>query len=72
MDGSQVYPAWQAKEYNKISEYCEQDVLMTAKLFDRVSPWLAKDVDDTEDGEIDKDTEQALEDEPWIDATSVK
>lgn len=71
MDGSQVYPAWQAKEYTKISEYCEQDVLMTAKLFERIAPWICK-VADTEDGEIDKDTEQALVDEPWIDATVPK
>ena len=71
MDGSQVYPAWQAKEYIKISEYCEQDVLMTAKLFDRVEPWICK-VADTEDGEIGKDVEEALEDEPWIDATVAK
>ena len=66
MDGSQVYPAWQAKEYTKISEYCEQDVLMTAKLFERVKPWIVKEVD-TVDGETDKEAEQALEEELWDD-----
>ena len=69
MDGSQVYPAWQAKEYTKISEYCEQDVLMTAKLFERVEPWIAKEIV-TDDGEIGEDVKQALEEEPWIDATA--
>jgi len=71
MDASKVYPAWQAKEYTKISEYCEQDVLMTAKLFERVEPWIAKDVE-TGDGEIEKDVEEALENEPWIDAKVAK
>jgi len=71
MDGSQVYPAWQAKEYAKISEYCEQDVLMAAKLFERVEPWIIKEIE-TGEGEIDKETEEALENEPWIDARPLK
>lgn len=40
MDGSQVYPAWNAGEYDKIQEYCESDVLSTAKLFTRIAPWI--------------------------------
>jgi len=72
MDGSKVYAAWQAKEYAKISEYCEQDVLMTAKLFERVEPWLLKDVDKA-DEEIEEDEGQELsDDELWIDARSSK
>jgi len=45
-DGSEVYDLWQAKEYDKIREYCENDVLMTAKLFDRLSPWIVKDIEE--------------------------
>jgi len=41
--GSQVYEMWKAKEYEKIREYCKQDVLMTAKLFDRIFPWIIKE-----------------------------
>jgi predicted PolB exonuclease-like 3'-5' exonuclease len=40
MDGSKVYEAWQLGEYQKIQEYCENDVLMTCKLFQRVEPWI--------------------------------
>jgi predicted PolB exonuclease-like 3'-5' exonuclease len=39
-DGSQVYGLWQAKEYDKIREYCEHDVTLTAALFERIEPWL--------------------------------
>jgi len=45
-DGSQVYDMWQAKEYDKIKAYCEQDVLMTAKLFERLEPWIVKEVEE--------------------------
>jgi len=71
MDGSKVYPAWQAKEYTKISDYCEQDVLKTAKLFERVEPWIVKEID-TDEGEIEEGAEAALEEEPWIDAKEPK
>jgi len=40
MDGSQVYPAWKAGEYDKIQSYCEDDVLSTARLFARVESWI--------------------------------
>jgi len=45
-DGSQVYGMWQAKEYDKLKAYCEQDVLMTAKLFERVEPWIVKETEE--------------------------
>ena len=72
MDGSQVYPAWQAKEYTKIAEYCEQDVLMTAKLFERIEPWLAKGIDEAGE-EIERDEGQELsDDELWDDDKPTK
>ena len=40
VDGSQVYELWQAEEHDKILEYGKNDVLMTAKLFARIAPWL--------------------------------
>jgi len=40
MDGSKVYSAWQAGEYALIQAYCESDVRATAKLFQRVEPWI--------------------------------
>jgi len=39
MDGSQVYPAYMAGEYETIKTYCRGDVLGTCKLFARVAPW---------------------------------
>lgn len=39
-DGSMVYPAWKEGRMQEILEYCRQDVAMTAKLFERVRPWL--------------------------------
>lgn len=40
MDGSRVWEAWQAGEYDKIQAYCESDVIQTCKLFQRVEPWI--------------------------------
>lgn len=40
MDGSKVWETWQAGEYEKIQKYCEDDVLNTCKLFQRVEPWI--------------------------------
>lgn len=40
MDGSQVWPAFQAGEYQKILDYCEQDVKALCQLFDRVRHWI--------------------------------
>lgn len=66
MDGSEVYPAWQAKEYTKIAEYCEQDVLMTAKLFERVEPWIAKDVDKADENVKEDEGQELSDDELWL------
>ena len=40
MSGADVYPAYMAGEFNKIKEYCRNDVLETCKLFARVAPWI--------------------------------
>ena len=40
MDGSKVYAAWQAKEYDKIQRYCEEDVMNLCRLFERVEHWI--------------------------------
>ncbi len=66
MDGSQVYPAWQAKEYTKIAEYCEQDVFTLAKLFERVAPWLAKEVDRIEENIEEDKGQEVSDDELWM------
>lgn len=41
MDGSQVYPAFQAGEFKKILDYCEDDVMSTCLLFARVRHYMA-------------------------------
>lgn len=40
MDGSQVYPAYQAGEYDKIKQYCIDDATGLAKIFARIHPWI--------------------------------
>ena len=40
MDGSKVYAAWQAKEFDKIKAYCENDVFQLCELFQRVESWI--------------------------------
>lgn len=42
MDGSMVYTFYQAKEYDKIKEYCRNDVLSTCELFSRTYNWLVR------------------------------
>jgi hypothetical protein len=39
-DGSMVYPAWKEGRMEEILSYCRQDVEMTARLFERVRPWV--------------------------------
>jgi len=39
-NGSKVYGAWQAGEYDKIQRYCEGDALQLAELFQRVEAWV--------------------------------
>lgn len=41
--GSDVYEWWKNQEYDKIREHCEQDVILTAKLFERVAPWIIEE-----------------------------
>jgi len=45
-EGSEVYGWWKAGEYDKIKKHCEQDVLLTSKLFERLEPWIVKEMDD--------------------------
>ena len=43
MDGSKVYPMFQEGKIAEILEYCKQDVLATAQLFERVAPWIYRE-----------------------------
>jgi len=43
-EGSEIYGWWQAGEYDKIIEHCKQDVMMTAKLFERLTNWIVKEI----------------------------
>lgn len=43
MDGSKVYPMFQEGRLPEILEYCKQDVLATAQLFERVAPWIYRE-----------------------------
>lgn len=36
MDGSKVYEAWKAGEFQKISDYCADDVELTRKIYNRM------------------------------------
>lgn len=36
MNGSMVYPTWKRREFEKLKEYCLNDVILTAELFDRL------------------------------------
>ena len=53
MDGSLVFPAWKEGRHDEILEYCRQDVLKTAALFQRVAPWIivAKEINSTKEKE---------------------
>lgn len=42
-DGSQVFDWWKNGEYDKIRTHCEQDVSLTAQLFDRVKDWIVRE-----------------------------
>lgn len=43
MDGSKVYLMFQEGKVSEIVEYCKQDVLATAQLFERVAPWIYRE-----------------------------
>ena len=45
MDGSKVWPAYQAGEFDLIRDYCRNDVLTLAKLFCRILPWIQEIVE---------------------------
>ncbi len=40
MDGSQVYPAWQAGEFLRILKYGKEDAIANCLLFERIEPWI--------------------------------
>lgn len=42
-DGSEIYGWHKAGEYDKIREHCEQDVKLTAKLFEKLAPYIVKE-----------------------------
>ena len=42
-DGSQIYGWWQAKLYENIREHCEQDVKLTAKLFEKLQNYIVRE-----------------------------
>ena len=48
-DGSMVYDAYKAKEFDKIKTYCRNEVLLLCKLFQEVEPWIKIS---TEGGEV--------------------
>lgn len=41
-DGSEIYGWYKARQYDKIKEHCENDVRLTAKLFERLFNWIVK------------------------------
>lgn len=44
-EGSEIYGWWKAREYDKIKEHCENDVKMTAKLFEKLAPYIVKEIE---------------------------
>jgi predicted PolB exonuclease-like 3'-5' exonuclease len=40
MSGADVYPLYKEGEYQRILEYCQDDVLKISMLFERVAPWI--------------------------------
>ena len=42
-DGSEIYGWWQAGLYENIKEHCEQDVKLTAKLFERLQDYIVRE-----------------------------
>lgn len=47
-DGSDVYPAYQAGEYDKIADYNHDEVLTMCKLFARLEPWIQVNIEGAE------------------------
>ena len=42
-EGSEIYGWWQAGLYENIREHCEQDVKLTAKLFERLQDYIVRE-----------------------------
>ena len=42
-EGSEIYGWWKAGEYDKIKEHCEQDVKLTAKLFEKLAGYIVRE-----------------------------
>ena len=42
-DGSEIYGWWQAGLYENIREHCEQDVKLTAKLFEKLQNYIVRE-----------------------------
>jgi len=40
MSGADVYPLFKEGEYQRILEYCQDDVLKASMLYERVAPWI--------------------------------
>ena len=43
-EGSEIYGWWQVQKYEKIKEHCENDVKLTAKLFEKLVPYIVKEI----------------------------
>jgi len=65
MDGSQVWPAFQAGEYKKILEYCKGDVLSVCKLMVRVAPWLVPEPKNIKETIKENEEETQIDDAPF-------
>ena len=38
-NGSQVFDWWLARDWEKIESHCKQDVLLTARIYERMEKW---------------------------------
>lgn len=56
MDGSMVFNAYKAGEYDKIKDYCQWDVRNLSALFERVYPWII--VNEKDEGPKPADPEE--------------
>jgi len=54
MSGADVYPLYKEGEYQRILEYCQDDVLKTSMLFERVAPWILAPTEPTHESEMKK------------------
>ena len=43
-EGSEIYTWWKSGDYDKIRIHCEADVELTAKLFEKLAPYIVKEV----------------------------